>query len=177
MHTRKIIQNHSLQVTKGVGRMINTIAKDEMKRILLAYQKLELLQPAPIPNGVFINDFTEIWSPNYFTDCRVYLGIYDYQEVKEAFEKIYNQQYDHPEKEDEKQNRKQKLYWFYFDIDENGKYKDDSLKISSTLWALKQLELENTNKRRLSETAEKKDEEKQTEDYDLGKNLQSLLKT
>lgn len=49
MHTRKIIQNHSLQVTKGVGRMINTIAKDEMKRILLAYQKLELLQPAPIP--------------------------------------------------------------------------------------------------------------------------------
>lgn len=68
--------------------MINTIAKDEMKRILLAYQKLELLQPAPIPNGVFINDFTEIWSPNYFTDCRVYLGIYDYQEVKEAFEKF-----------------------------------------------------------------------------------------
>uniref|UniRef100_A0A7C5V4Z3 DNA helicase n=1 Tax=Caldicellulosiruptor owensensis TaxID=55205 RepID=A0A7C5V4Z3_9FIRM len=37
------------------------------------------------------------------------------------------------------------------------------------MWALKQLELENTNKRRLSETAEKKDEEKKTEDYDLGK--------
>lgn len=59
----KVITSYSLQVTKGAGRMINTVAKDEMKRILLAYQKLELLQPATIPDGVFINDFTEIWSP------------------------------------------------------------------------------------------------------------------
>lgn len=143
---QKAISNFSLQKTEGVGRMVSVIAKDEMKRILLAYQKLELLQPTTIPDGVFINSFEEIKSTNYFKNCRVFLGIYNYQDVKEAFEKIYNQQYNHPEKEDKERNKKQSLYWFYFDMDENGKYKDDSFKVFSTLWALKQLEIEKNKK-------------------------------
>ncbi|WPX08181.1 DEAD/DEAH box helicase [Anaerocellum danielii] len=142
--------------------MVDTIAKDEMRRILLAYQKLELLQPATISNGVFINNFSEIRSPKYFTNCRVFLGIYSYQEVKKAFEKIYNQPYNHPEKGDEK------LYWFYFDIDENGKYKDNSFKVSSTLWALKQLENESTIERENPEILQGKNKERQTGDYELG---------